>query len=216
MHTSCAFAVRLFLLIAAATSAWAADGVRGTPIAPAPTVTATNKGQWIGATVATNDPAKFLGKTNAPYALPEKIGEYAGVGFDKLAGFRYEPNDDLLAPKADQLDAATAQTDAMIPDGIRKLNGQRVAIRGFMLPLRVEGGTVTELLILRDQSMCCYGTTPKFNEWVSVKMKKTAGGVKPVMDQPVLLFGTLNIGSERDHGYLMSIYRLDGEKMAEE
>ena len=81
-----------------------------------------------------------------------------------------------------------------------------------MLPLKVEGGLITELLIMRDQSMCCYGTVPKINEWVSVKM--TGKGVKPIMDQAVTLYGKLHVGEIRENGYLVGIYQLDGEKMS--
>ena len=80
-----------------------------------------------------------------------------------------------------------------------------------MLPLKVEGGLVTELLIMRDQSMCCYGTVPKINEWVSVKMQDK--GVKPVMDQPVTLYGKLKVGEMRENGYLVGIYEMEGESM---
>ena len=45
---------------------------------------------------------------------------------------------------------------------------------------------------MRDQSMCCYGTVPKINEWVSVRMAEE--GVKPVMDEPVTIHGTLKVG----------------------
>jgi hypothetical protein len=81
-----------------------------------------------------------------------------------------------------------------------------------MLPLKVEGGLVTELLVMKDQSMCCFGTVPKINEWVSVKM--VSKGVKPIMDQPITLFGKLNVGEMRENGYLVGIYSMDGEKMA--
>ena len=81
-----------------------------------------------------------------------------------------------------------------------------------MLPLKVEGGLVTEFLIMRDQSMCCYGSVPKINEWISVKM--TGKGIRPMMDQPVTLFGKLHVGEVRENGYLVGIYTLDGEKMA--
>lgn len=80
-----------------------------------------------------------------------------------------------------------------------------------MLPLKVEGGLITELLIMRDQSMCCYGTVPKINEWVSVKM--TGKGVKPIMDQTVTLYGKLHVGEIRENGYLVGIYQMDGEKL---
>jgi hypothetical protein len=47
---------------------------------------------------------------------------------------------------------------------------------------------------------------------VSVKMK---GGVKPLMDEPVTLMGTLKVGETRENGYLVGIYAMDGDKMAE-
>ena len=96
--------------------------------------------------------------------------------------------------------------------GVKALDKKFVALKGFMLPLKVEGGLITELLIMRDQSMCCYGTVPKINEWVSVKM--TGKGVKPIMDQAVTLYGKLHVGEIRENGYLVGIYQMDGEKVA--
>jgi len=66
------------------------------------------------------------------------------------------------------------------------------------------------MLIMRDQSLCCYGVVPKINEWISVKMQ--GRGVKAVMDQPVTLYGTLHVGEMRENGYLVGIFALDGEK----
>ena len=138
----------------------------------------------------------------------ETDGEFAVVGFDKLSTFKYEVPDDVVtnAPAADLKDP-----DQQIPATVKAYNGKRVSLKGFMLPLKVEGGLVTELLIMRDQSMCCYGAVPKINEWVSVKM--TSKGVKPVMDQAVTLSGTLKVGAIRENGYLVGIYQMDGEKM---
>ena len=99
-----------------------------------------------------------------------------------------------------------------IPANVKAFDKQRVALKGFMLPLKVEGGLITELLVMRDQSMCCYGTVPKINEWVSVKM--TGKGVKPIMDQAVTLYGKLHVGEIRENGYLVGIYQMDGEKLA--
>lgn len=136
---------------------------------------------------------------------------YLPANFDKLASFSFELSDELLGPVTNDLAAVVAKTDAMIPESVHALNNQSVAIKGFMLLLKVESGLVTELLIMRDQSMCCYGVTPKINEWVSVKMKDK--GVKAIMDQPVTLFGTLRVGEARENGYLVGIYRLEGERM---
>lgn len=140
--------------------------------------------------------------------------EFAAAGFDILSGYEIEISDELLGPVTNDLAAITARTEALIPEKVRALNQRRVALKGFMLPLKVEGGLVTEMLVMKDQSMCCYGTVPKIHEWVSIKMVDK--GVRPMMDQPVTLFGKLHVGEMRENGYLTGIYRMDGEKMAAE
>jgi hypothetical protein len=151
--------------------------------------------------------------TNAPAALGavQKDGDFLIVGFDRLAAFNYDIPDD--APAATNAPAKpVAPPKEQIPANVKAFDKQRVALKGFMLPLKVEGGLITELLIMRDQSMCCYGTVPKINEWVSVKM--TGKGVKPIMDQAVTLYGKLHVGEIRENGYLVGIYQMDGEKVA--
>lgn len=144
-------------------------------------------------------------------AVAEGAGTAANpmaVTFDKLASFSYA----IPEGPVDTNTVAQAETPQQIPAGIRALNERFISLKGFMLPLKVEKGLVTELLIMRDQSMCCYGTVPKINEWVSVKM--VGEGVKPVMDQAVTLFGKLKVGEMYENGYLVGIYALDGERMA--
>ncbi len=141
-----------------------------------------------------------------PPAAEVKDG-YQTVGFDKLASFTFDMPDEPAATNS----APVAAPKDQIPVAIKALNNERVALKGFMLPLKVESGLVTEMLIMRDQSMCCYGTVPKITEWVSVKMNSE--GVKPIMDQPVTLFGKLNVGEMRENGYLVGIYQMSGDKM---
>jgi hypothetical protein len=137
-------------------------------------------------------------------------GEYLTVGFDKLAGFEYEmPDETNVSTNAPSGEPVARE---QIPPDIKALNAKRVALKGFMLPLKVEGGLITELLVMRDQSMCCFGTVPKINEWVSVKM--VGKGVKPIMDQAVTIYGALKVGEMYESGYLVGIYALDGERMS--
>ena len=161
-----------------------------------------------GAPIQPLTPGAAASKTSVAPKAAETDGEFAVVGFDKLSTFKYEVPDDVVtnAPAA-----VLKDPDQQIPAAVKAYNGKRVSLKGFMLPLKVEGGLVTELLIMRDQSMCCYGAVPKINEWVSVKM--TSKGVKPVMDQAVTLSGTLKVGAIRENGYLVGIYQMDGEKM---
>ncbi len=138
--------------------------------------------------------------------LPEVIDGYEGVSFDKLASFAYEVPLDPVTNKVE-----LAKLNAQIPARIKSLDKKLVAIRGFMLPLKVENGLVTELLIMRDQSMCCFGTVPKINEWINIRM--AGEGVQPIMDQPITLMGQLKVGEVLENDYLVGIYEMEGDKM---
>jgi hypothetical protein len=39
-------------------------------------------------------------------------------------------------------------------------------------------------------------------------------GVRPLMDQPVTVFGTMHVGETYENGVLVGIYRMNGEEMA--
>ncbi len=195
--------------------------VRGTkisePVVPAAPTNAVATATAPEATVTNAATAAIAATTNTLAVLdPSKLEkvttgegrEYLTVGFDYLSGFEYVIPEEGSTNAVTQVDASKDQ----IPQPVRSLNNQRVALKGFMLPLKVEGGLITELLVMRDQSMCCYGAVPKINEWVSVRM--TSKGVKPVMDQAVTLYGKLKVGEIRENGYLVGIYEMDGESMA--
>jgi hypothetical protein len=167
---------------------------------------------------ATNAPlpaqASLSPQPGAPSAKAEtssKDPEFVPAGFEILSGYNIEISDELLGPVTNNVAEVSAKTEALIPPNVKAFDKKRVALKGFMLPLKVEGGLVTEMLVMKDQSMCCFGTVPKIHEWVSIKM--TEKGVKPLMDQPVTLLGKLHVGEMRENGYLTGIYRMDGEKL---
>jgi hypothetical protein len=136
---------------------------------------------------------------------------YLVVGFDQLASFEFVP------PATDAADkgapAAATKGAEQIPERIRALDGQKAAVTGFMLPVKMDKGLVTEFLLVKDAMMCCYGVMPKLNEWIVVKM--TGAGVPPLMDTPVIFEGKLKVGELYDNGYLTGIYLLEGERQAE-
>jgi hypothetical protein len=133
--------------------------------------------------------------------------EYEVVGFDRLASFAFTaPEFNNADPKAQPPSGAD-----QIPAKIKALNQQKVAVTGYMLPVRMEGGLVKELLLVKDPMMCCYGVMPKINEWVVVKM--IGAGVKPLMDVPITFEGKLRVGEMYENGYLTGVYLLEGEKL---
>jgi len=134
-------------------------------------------------------------------------GGYLRVGFDVLAGFKFEaPPFDPSAP----VTATPATGEEQIPAEIKALNGKPALVTGYMMPVRMENGLVTEFLLVRDPAMCCYGTVPDMNEWIVVKMKP---GVRPLMDVPVSFYGKLQVGAMFENGYPTGIYMLEGERM---
>jgi hypothetical protein len=138
-------------------------------------------------------------------AVPANDG-YATVGFDKLAGYDFEVDD---APWTNI--AVADKSNDQIPPSVKALDDQKVSIRGFMLPLKVAAGRVTEFLIMKDQSTCCFGNVPRINDWVSVKTG--SAGVKPIMDTPISILGTLHVGALRENGYLVSVYTMDADTL---
>ena len=138
----------------------------------------------------------------APAPLVEVDG-HLKVGFDRLADFKITvPGFD----PANKPEEALAALNAQIPEALRKLDGRRVQITGFMLPVKFDGTKVTQFLLMRDQMMCCYGVVPQINDWVVVQM------VKPVQftpDTPVSFRGKLRVNAMQENGFLTGVYVLD-------
>ena len=132
------------------------------------------------------------------------------VGFDQLAGFPFDVTDQMVGGATDAA-AASRKTLAQIPAAIKALNDKEVSVKGYMLPMTFQKGLTTDFLILRNQSMCCYGVPPKITEWVNVRM--VGKGVKPIMDEPVTVCGTFHVGDVRERGDLVGIYQLDGDQL---
>jgi hypothetical protein len=131
--------------------------------------------------------------------------EVLPVGFDQLASYEF------TAPESE---AKAAEAEKQIPDRIRELDAKQVTVTGFMLPVKMDAGLVTEFLLVKDPAMCCYGVMPKVTEWVVVKM--VGKGVPPLMDVPVTFAGELKVGQLYEGGYLTGLYLLKGERRIEQ
>jgi hypothetical protein len=140
----------------------------------------------------------------APAGAPEVVDGYLKVGFDRLGSFPFVGDYSIIS---------AAATEAQIPAAIKKLNGQKVIVTGFMLPRVMDDKTneATEFMLLKTDPIEENMVQPKINEWVLVEMPK---GVKPLMDVPISFRGKLRVGAIFEKSYLTGIYSLDGEKMA--
>jgi hypothetical protein len=187
-----------------------------------PDATAQNPQQPVpkGAPIAgpaAQPPGTATGTTSSTTTPPSKStgdGDYMTVTFDTLSGYYYEIPDVVEPDKApkESTDGAKRPKD-QIPAPVRALNSRKVSIQGFMIPIKLDKGAAKTFLIVKDRSVCCFGRTPRMNEWVSVKMTgdKTT---KFIADQPVTIFGTLEVGEQIENGEVLSIYRLNADDVA--
>lgn len=100
-----------------------------------------------------------------------------------------------------------------IPDFIRALNGTKVAVTGFLIPVDTDetGEFATVFVIVRSQMTCCYGVVPKLNEWVMVTMEKNKK-IRAVSDVPTTVFGTIDIGEKYEDMKGWTLYRMTAKK----
>jgi len=77
------------------------------------------------------------------------------------------------------------------------------------LPLQVEKGLAKKLILMKDQSTCCFGATPRMNDYVVVTMKE---GIEPIQDVPVSLTGVVRISEQYENGMIVSLFQFEGEK----
>jgi hypothetical protein len=134
---------------------------------------------------------------------------YLKLGFEQLASYTFTPPS--FDPTANP-NAKPPSGEEQIPTTVKSWNGKKAIVTGYMMPVKMEKGLVTEFLLMRNTVACCFGGVPNMNEWVVVKMKK---GVTPVMDVPVQFFGELKVGAMFENGYMTGLYELEGEKMGE-
>jgi hypothetical protein len=158
--------------------------------------------------VAPQPAARAVAPANVAAPDAAKHDDYVQIGFDKLAGFPLRLHWVLV--DAVRIKGVQTMLGAVPPD-IKALDQGKIAVRGFMLPLKLEDGRVTDFFLLRTQARCCYGLPIQMNELLTVHMAKP--GVKSMMDQPITVYGRLHISeSHDDSGALTSIYTLDGDK----
>ena len=142
-------------------------------------------------------------------AAPQVENGYLKLGFEQLASYQFNPPP--FDPAANPNDKPPSGEE-QIPAAVKSWNGKKAVITGYMVPVKMEKGLVTEFLLMRNTMACCFGSVPNMNEWVVVKMRK---GVQPTMDVPVAFYGELKVGAMFENGYMTGLYELDGEKMGE-
>lgn len=134
--------------------------------------------------------------------------EMLALGFDKLSSFAYKLVDAGTGATAEEI--AEHQKKDPVPDWVKKYDGQRVLLTGYLMPLQMENGRAKKFVMMRDVNTCCYGAVPNMNDYLVVTM--AGEGVEPVQDVPVDLIGVFRIDHRYEDGYVVSLFAMQGEK----
>jgi hypothetical protein len=100
----------------------------------------------------------------------------------------------------------------MLTPAIEALSGQRVRIRGYILPTAQKRG-ITQFVLVRDNQECCFGPGAALYDCIFVEMRP--GNTAEYSIRPVAVEGTFGINEIVDpqDGKYLAIYHIDGESV---
>jgi len=108
-----------------------------------------------------------------------------------------------------------ADTEIDWPARVRALDGEKVALTGYMLPLLWKDTSVPHFMLVRDLMACCFGGTPKPDEWTDVKMQGDGSGYYAFV--PVITRGIFRLtGLADEAGYAAGAYTIEGHDVRRE
>jgi len=151
-----------------------------------------------------NDPADLRAirgaqqMVDAEKKLAEQIKSGKIQGLDKIVTF-----DELSNwPYEDGLKG--------MPKRVKDLQGKKVLMTGFMLPID-EVQNIKEFLLVQSLWSCCYGQPPDINGLVRVVMPK--GKTSDYFFDPLKIVGTFKVEATVLEGYCVDIYQLQVESL---
>lgn len=97
----------------------------------------------------------------------------------------------------------------MLTEPIVALDGQRIRIRGYILPTPLQRG-IKQFVLVRDNQECCFGSGAALFDCILVEMRQ--GDTAQYTIRPVAVTGTFNIQEFLDaDGHHLAIYHITGE-----
>jgi hypothetical protein len=98
----------------------------------------------------------------------------------------------------------------MLPQSIEAMNGQRIRIRGYILPTPQKRGIKTFVLV-RDNQECCFGPGAALYDCILIEMQP--GKTAEYTIRPVAVEGTFEIEEFKSGDMHLAIYHLDAESV---
>lgn len=93
-----------------------------------------------------------------------------------------------------------------IPEDIKKLNGTKIRVQGFMIPLD-QADNISHFSLVPSLFACCFGQPPQIQHQIVVSTPKgKAVGYYP---DEIVCEGTLKVEEKKDDGYIVSVFEMD-------
>ena len=122
-------------------------------------------------------------------------------------GIREISFDDIVFTMND----GTAFSQALLPEGVVSLKGQRIRIRGYILPSFQQTG-LTQFVLVRDNMECCFGPGAALYDCIVVKM--APGRTADFSIRPVAVTGIFGIKELKGpNGNHLAVYALTGDSV---
>jgi hypothetical protein len=97
---------------------------------------------------------------------------------------------------------------SMLTKNIEGMNGERIRIRGYILPTPQKHG-IQQFVLVRDNQECCFGPGAALYDCILVEMK--SGNTADFTIRPIAVEGTFNVREFAIDGKDLAIYQMDGE-----
>jgi hypothetical protein len=136
--------------------------------------------------------------------------EYEVLSFDRLF-FKYQPPTDV--EHADGTITKSSGKPIPIPPEIKALNGKRVAVRGFVIPLETDGKNIKTFLFADQLLTCLFCMGLGYDQWIMGTAVNGKGFhlSDEQYEEAMTVYGILEIGERYQEGQLESIYRIKAE-----
>ncbi|MBX7221131.1 MAG: DUF3299 domain-containing protein [Blastocatellia bacterium] len=96
------------------------------------------------------------------------------------------------------------------PNTLQILDGKKVEVMGFAMPLYSPDGK-TEFLLTQSANGCCFGAPPQLQHMILVRCANPNLKIEDI-SRPVKVQGVFSVGEEKDsYGYVTSLLRVTAE-----
>lgn len=147
----------------------------------------------------------------APLKFVKNNVDYQVVSFEDLY-FNYKPPVDVEHPDGNITKGT--KTPMKIPPQIQALNGKKVAIKGFVIPLANSEGQATKEFLFADELVSClFCAMLGYDQWMIGNTADPKGfDIKDEQfEEPIIIYGTFDVGPKFEDGEFTGLYRVKAD-----